>query len=71
MELLMIHWETSDEAACHTKLETQIFAVFFCKLRISLAYLTAGNVHVSFANHVANGYVVQALRSVVAAITAS
>ncbi|KRY09709.1 hypothetical protein T12_8293 [Trichinella patagoniensis] len=45
-------------------LNTLISTVFFCKLRIDPAYLTAKNVHVSFANCVASGYVAQALRSV-------
>ncbi|KRZ14060.1 Protein ZBED8 [Trichinella zimbabwensis] len=52
----------SVEVVCDT--EHLISAVFFCKLRNDPAYLTAGIVHVSFANCVANGYVAQALRSV-------
>ncbi|KRZ59134.1 hypothetical protein T02_8042 [Trichinella nativa] len=55
IELLMIYWETYLVKPFAT-LNTVISTVFR-ELCNDPAYLTAGNVHVSFANYLANGYV--------------
>ncbi|KRX53308.1 hypothetical protein T09_8130 [Trichinella sp. T9] len=58
--LLMIYWETYLVKPFAT-LNTD-FCSFFCELCNDPAYLNAGNVHVSLANCLANGYVQISLR---------